>query len=91
MFKTGSTFLAVFKICKKRCIKFTKFTNFTQIKHELFAEIAVNKLFSMKQCIIIYKLQASFIRLKSRFFWHECIVLPSGGTIALKKLFVHDF
>ena len=59
MFKTGSTFLDVFKICKKRCIKYvSKSTNFTQIKHALFAEKHLTKLFIMKQCIIIYKLQA---------------------------------
>ena len=59
MFKTGRTLLDVFKIFKKRCIKYnSKFFNFTQIKHALFAEMAFNKLFTIKQCIIIYKLQA---------------------------------
>ena len=76
MFKTGSIFLDVFKICKKRCIKYnSKFTNFTQVRHALFADIAFDKFFTMKQCIIIYKLQARFIRLKLRIFWYECAVL----------------
>ena len=58
MFKTCSIFLDVFKILKKRCINYnSKFTNFSQIKHALFAEMAFNKLFIMKQCIIIYKLK----------------------------------
>ena len=44
----------LFKLCKKRCIKYkSKFTNFTQIKHALFAVMAFNKLFILKQSIVI--------------------------------------
>ena len=70
------TILDVFKICKKRCIKYnSKFTNFIQIKYALFAEMAFNKLFIMKQSTIIHKLQARFIRrLIARILWHECTV-----------------
>ena len=33
----------------------SKFNNFTETKHALFAETAFNKLFIVKQCTIIYK------------------------------------